>query len=274
MTTTPDVSVITITYRDLDGLMRTVDSVRAQRYPGRIHHIVIDGGSGEEVERYLAGQDPGFAHWQSAPDGGRYDAMNQGIAHARGELMWFMNSGDCFADPDALAAVVDAISDTGAPAREVWGFGWANRLGPDGTNMGVWGTVPFHLTDFALGRQPVPHQAAFFGSAVVSAIGGYDVNFGLGADQLFIFEAALQKEPITVPRVVCDFDTSGVGSVRPVRDNFRDLRKLWDQLGYYPLGGRRRSIAYLRGREFKARAAHATRRAGSVAAARLSRFSS
>lgn len=55
MTSAPTVSVITISFNDLDGLQRTVKSVRAQRYRGRIEHIVIDGGSGDDVVAYLSG---------------------------------------------------------------------------------------------------------------------------------------------------------------------------------------------------------------------------
>ena len=109
-TSLPTVSVITITYNDLDGLKRTVESVRAQRYPGRIEHIVIDGGSGDEVIEYLSGIEPAFTYWQSEPDGGRYDAMNQGIAHASGDLLWFLHSSDLFPDPDTVAAAVDAVA--------------------------------------------------------------------------------------------------------------------------------------------------------------------
>ena len=43
-------------------------------------------------------------------------------------------------------------------------------------------------------------------------LGGYDLDFGIAADQVFIFRAALLREPITIRRVVCDFDTTGVGS--------------------------------------------------------------
>ena len=75
MTSAPTVSVITITLNDLDGLKRTVDSVRAQRYAGPVEHIVIDGGSGDDVVDYLSRCEPGFAYWQSEPDAGRYDAM-------------------------------------------------------------------------------------------------------------------------------------------------------------------------------------------------------
>ncbi len=273
MTSHPTVSVITISFHDLDGLKRTVDSVRAQRYQGRIEHIVIDGGSGDDVVEYLSGCEPRFAYWQSQPDRGRYDAMNQGIAHASGELLWFMHSRDRFSDPDAVAAVVDAIAGQGQ-ARDVWGYGMENRITPDGRNLGAWGATPFDMRRFLTLRQIVPHQAAYFGSSLVSKLGGYDVDFGIAADQLFIFRAALLQEPIVIQRVVCDFDTSGAGSVRPIRENFRDLRRLWDMHGCYPLGGRWKSLAFIRGRELAVRAALASSGAVNTIRAGLGRQAS
>lgn len=245
MTPLPTISVITISFNDLDGLKRTVQSVRAQRYLGRIEHIVIDGGSGKDVVAYLSGCDPGFAYWQSEPDGGRYDAMNQGIAHASGDLLWFMHSGDRFSDPDAIAQAIGAISGHG-PAPEVWGFGMDNLIG-----LGrVRGPIPFSLRKFLAGLQVVPHQASFFGSALVRKLGGYDLDFGVAADQEFILRAALLRGPITIRRVLCDFDTNGVGTNRHPSVVFHDLRRMWDMHGRYPLGGRLISRAYLRSWEY------------------------
>lgn len=241
MTSAPTVSVITISFQDLDGLKRTVDSVRAQRYEGRIEHIVIDGGSGDDVVKYLSEIEPGFAYWQSEPDGGRYDAMNQGIARASGDLLWFMHSGDCFSDPDAVAAAVWAISGHG-PARELWGYGMDNLVG-----LGrVRGPMPFSIRKFLAGLQVIPHQASFFGASLVSKLGGYDLDFGIAEDQEFMLRAALLREPITIRRVLCDFDTTGVGTNRPPSVVFSDLRRMWDMHGRYPFGGRRVSRAYLR----------------------------
>jgi glycosyltransferase involved in cell wall biosynthesis len=245
VTSAPTVSVITISFRDLDGLKRTVDSVRAQRYEGHIEHIVIDGGSGDDVVNYLSGCEPGFAHWQSEPDGGRYDAMNQGIAHAAGDLLWFMHSGDRFSDPDVVALAVQSISGHG-PARESWGFGMDYLLGLDRVRA----PIPFKLRKFLAGSQVVPHQASFFGSSLVDKIGGYDLDFGIAADQEFILRAALAREPITIRRVICEFDTTGVGSSRHPSEVFGDLRRMWDLHQRYPLRGRRMSLAYLRCREF------------------------
>ncbi|MEB3981998.1 glycosyltransferase family 2 protein [Mycobacterium sp. 663a-19] len=244
MTSAPTVSVITISLNDLDGLKRTVDSVRAQRYEGRIEHIVIDGGSGDAVVEYLSGCEPGFSYWQSQPDGGRYDGMNQGIAHATGDLLWFMHSGDRFSDPDAVAQVAEAISGHG-PARDLWGYGMY-RVIKRGRIYG--GPMPFHLRWFVAGWprwQGVPHQASFFGSSLVDKVGLYNLEFGFAADQEFIFRAALHRTPITIRRVLCDFDGGGISSNMPARVVCRELRRLWDFHGYYPLGGRRISIVYL-----------------------------
>lgn len=243
----PTVSVITISFKDLDGLKRTVDSVRAQRYEGRIEHIVIDGGSGDDVVEYLSGCERGFAYWQSEPDGGRYDAMNQGIAHASGDLLWFMHSGDRFSEPDVVALVAESISGDG-PARESWGFGMDYLIGLDRVRA----PIPFSTRKFLAGRQVVPHQASFFGSSLVGKMGGYDLDFGIAADQEFILRAALLREPITIKRVLCEFDTTGVGSSRTPSEVFGDLRRMGDLHGRYPLGGRRMSRAYLRCREYYA----------------------
>lgn len=244
-TSAPTISVITISFKDLDGLKRTVDSVRAQRYAGHIEHIVIDGGSGDDVVEYLSGCEPRLTYWQSEPDGGRYDAMNQGIAHASGDLLWFMHSADRFTDPDAVAHVVECISGQG-PAREVWGYGMENLVGFDR----VRGPIPFNIRKFLAGWQTIPHQASFFGSSLVHKLGGYDLEFGIAADQEFMLRAALLRAPVTVRRVLSDFDTSGVGTYRLPSEVFDDLRRMWDMHGRYPFGGRRLSRAYLRGWEY------------------------
>lgn len=245
MASAPTVSVITITFKDLDGLKRTADSVRLQRYAGSIEHIVIDGGSGDDVVEYLSGTEPRFTYWQSEPDGGRYDAMNQGIARASGDLLWFMHSSDRFPDPGAVAAAVEAISGLG-PVRDLWGYGMDNLVG-----LGrVRSPIPFNLRKFLAGWQVVPHQASFYGASLVSELAGYDLDFGIAADQEFILRAALLREPITLRRVLCDFDTSGVGTNRPPSEVFNDLRRMWDMHGRYPIGGRRMSRAYLRGCEY------------------------
>lgn len=245
MKSAPTVSVITITLNDLDGLKRTVESVRAQRYPGRIEHIVIDGGSRADVVEYLSRYKPKFAYWQSAPDAGRYDAMNQGIAHAMGDLVWFLHSADCFSDDSAVHDVVRILSRHGR-VDQLWGYGIEHEIAPDGTSAGFQAPMPFDMRKFLTLRGTIPHQAAFFGASLVRRLGAYDLDFAIAADQLFMLRAALVVEPITIERVVADFDTTGAGSVRTAGECFQDMRRMWDLVDRYPFNGRRRSLAYLR----------------------------
>ncbi|TDL05016.1 glycosyltransferase [Mycolicibacterium obuense] len=245
MSSAPTVSVITITLNDLDGLKRTVDSVRAQRYPGPVEHIVIDGGSGDDVVDYLRQIETGLGYWQSEPDAGRYDAMNQGIARASGDLLWFLHSRDRFSDPYSLAHVVQEIANRG-PVSDLWGYGMENLIGPDGVSVGLQAPMPFDMRRFLMIQATIPHQASFFGSSLVRKIGGYDVEFDIAADQLFMLRAALVLEPITIERVVTDFDITGAGSARSVDDVFDDMRRIWDLVGCYPFNGRLTSRALLR----------------------------
>ncbi|TRW85601.1 glycosyltransferase [Mycolicibacterium sp. 018/SC-01/001] len=253
MSSAPTVSVITITLNDLDGLRRTVDSVRAQRFAGPIEHIVIDGGSGDDVVDYLRQIESGLTYWQSQPDAGRYDAMNQGIAHASGDLLWFLHSRDCFSDADSLACVVQTIASHG-PVNDLWGYGMENLIGPDGASVGLQAPMPFDMRKFLMIQATIPHQASYFGSSVVREVGGYDLGFEIAADQLFMLRAALIREPITIERVVTDFDITGAGSARSVDDVFDDMRRIWDSVDCYPFNGRLTSRALLRCWEYAVKA--------------------
>ncbi|OBF16549.1 glycosyltransferase family 2 protein [Mycobacterium sp. ACS4331] len=260
MNSLPTVSVITITFNDLAGLQRTVQSVRAQRYEGRIEHIVIDGGSGPDVVDYLARHSSGFAYFQSAPDRGRYDAMNQGMAHAKGDLLWFLHSADCFADSEVIAETVQTLAEHGR-VNQLWGYGIERRIAPNGECAGFQGPIPFNMRKFLTLRGAIPHQAAFFGAALVSRLGPYDLDFAIAADQLFMLRAALLMVPVTIERVVANFDITGEGSVRSARECFRDMRRIWDRADCYPFRSRRTSMLYLRFWEYVVRAKLALRRA-------------
>jgi putative colanic acid biosynthesis glycosyltransferase len=146
--------VITISYRDLPGLERTLASVQGQRGEFATEHIVIDGGSGTDVERFLRSEDSRLAYWQSQPDDGRYAAMNEGIGRATGHMLWFMHSGDRFSDEGAVAAALAAL-DTEIQCG--WGFGRARLTNGNRRGGREWGFDRFGIRRFALGDRPVPH---------------------------------------------------------------------------------------------------------------------
>lgn len=105
-------SVITVTLNAVNGLAKTLQSVRSQKRREEIEFIVIDGlsadGSLELLEKFHAEIDI----LDSSKDSGVYDAMNKGIQQSTGEWLYFLNAGDAFLDEDSLANILDAIDDS------------------------------------------------------------------------------------------------------------------------------------------------------------------
>ena len=107
----PDVSVVTPSYGYAHYLRDAIDSVAQQRGI-TVEHIIQDGGSTDGTVELL--QELGDAvTWASEPDEGQSDALNRGIARARGRWIAWLNA-DEFYLPDGLAALVREGDSTGA----------------------------------------------------------------------------------------------------------------------------------------------------------------
>lgn len=89
------ISVITITYNAEKTLERTLKSVHEQTYEN-IEHIIIDGKSTDNTLDLIRKYGNEKMRWISEPDKGIYDAMNKGIAMAKGDYICFINAGDTF----------------------------------------------------------------------------------------------------------------------------------------------------------------------------------
>ena len=103
-------SIITINYNNRDGLQKTIDSVLAQTWTD-FEWIVIDGGSTDGSKELIEQYQERFTYWCSEPDNGVYNAMNKGIAKARGEYLLFLNSGDYLYNGGVLESIQEGGLD-------------------------------------------------------------------------------------------------------------------------------------------------------------------
>lgn len=87
-------TVVTITFNDLDGLKKTEQSIASQTDQG-FEWIVIDGSSNGNTADYL-GENERIDNYISERDRGIYDAMRKGWRLAAGDYVLFLNSGDYF----------------------------------------------------------------------------------------------------------------------------------------------------------------------------------
>jgi FkbM family methyltransferase len=106
------ISVISPSFNQAEFLEECLASVRDQSYPP-IEHLVFDPGSTDGSRERAAR----FPHVTliAEPDSGQSDALNKGFARARGDIVAWLNSDDCFADTAVFDRVVRRFLQPDAP---------------------------------------------------------------------------------------------------------------------------------------------------------------
>ncbi len=110
----PLFSIITITFNAEQVLPATLESVRSQKFTD-FEYLIADGASTDGTVALAEKSGTAGMSIVSEPDKGLYDAMNKGIARARGSYLIFLNAGDAFHSPLSLQEIADAISREGNP---------------------------------------------------------------------------------------------------------------------------------------------------------------
>lgn len=94
----PLVSIVLVFFRGREELAVLLDNLRRHRLqvqdPREAEVVVIDGGSTDGTVELLRESGDVVDTWLSEPDAGIYDAMNKGVAAARGEYVLHLNAGD------------------------------------------------------------------------------------------------------------------------------------------------------------------------------------
>lgn len=105
-----------------------------------LEHLVIDGGSADESEE-VAKAFP-HAEWTQEPDKGMSDAINKGLARAKGDWVMWLNADDRL-KPGALAEIADFIA--GHPEADVvyGSFDFISESGDILRRMKLFGWSPF-----------------------------------------------------------------------------------------------------------------------------------
>ena len=99
-----DLSVITITYNNLEELLMTYENLEDFRNSGG-HHIVINGGS--SVANFIK---DGTLNEEA--DEGIYDALNKGIARVNTKYFMLIHSGDTLVQsPSILEELLEKMKN-------------------------------------------------------------------------------------------------------------------------------------------------------------------
>lgn len=98
----PLFSIITVTWNAAAAIVPTLESVQRQT-SSDYEMLIVDGASTDDTLRIVREASIASLRVFSEPDKGLYDAMNKGLALARGRYIIFLNAGDAFASDTVLA---------------------------------------------------------------------------------------------------------------------------------------------------------------------------
>jgi len=206
---TPTFSIITVNLGNVDCLERTIANIHAQSYTS-YELIVIDGGTkGIDIDYFLNKYNK-ITVFISEIDRGIYDAMNKGITMAKGDYLWFLNSGDRFHHEQSLQDVLSAIEQN--PNADVF-FGDTDFVDEKYQSIGLISELkpqkfPEKITksSFRFGMN-ICHQSIIVRTAISP---NYNLEFKQASDIDWILNV-LELNPIThkVPGVLSDFQIGG-----------------------------------------------------------------
>lgn len=228
------VSIITITYNAEQWLERTMQSVLAQTCTD-YEYIIVDGASKDKTVDIIQTLEPQFEgrlSWKSEPDKGLYDAMNKGIARAKGDFLWFINAGDEIYGADTLEHVVAAVtSETDIV------YGKACIVNAEGEKVSEHHkpTPPNLLRKHFLNGLVVSHQAILVRRLIA---GNYNTDYRISADYDWCVRAVTaSRRNAYLDEYLCKFLTAGVSQKQRkrswaerfhiMRTHFGLLRTLW-----------------------------------------------
>ncbi|SFZ92961.1 Glycosyltransferase involved in cell wall bisynthesis [Flaviramulus basaltis] len=175
-------SIITVNYNNKFGLQRTLDSVLSQAWQG-FEYIVIDGGSTDGSKELIESNKKHLSFWVSEPDNGIYNAMNKGINVAKGDYLFFLNSGDDFIDSTSLEKIASCLT-----GEDIVYFN-INQIKEEVVKVKQ---TPALLSFAYLHHDLPPHQSTFIKKQLFDKFGYYDEDLKIVSDWKFIIIAFIK----------------------------------------------------------------------------------
>jgi glycosyltransferase involved in cell wall biosynthesis len=200
----PKVSIVTPSFNQASFLEQTLRSVLEQDYPN-LEYIVIDGGSSDGSLEIIQKYADRLAYWQSQPDQGQTDAINQGFARASGEILAWLNSDDLLL-PGAVSAAVRALQVHPEAAMV---YGDTLLINAEGKTIGKFPAAQTDYRKLRRGYVHIPQQASFFRADLWRQVGPLDVSFYFAMDYDLWVRLAALAPLVYVPQLWAAFRLHG-----------------------------------------------------------------
>jgi GT2 family glycosyltransferase len=169
--------------------------VLAQDYP-HIEYIVIDGASTDGSVEIIKKHENRLAYWVSENDNGQADAINKGLARAKGDIVAWLNSDDYYL-PNAISSVVKVFEDN---PDAIMFYGDMLAVDKHGKTINVLKYKQLSLEDL-LCFQIIGQPAVFFRREAYEKTAGLDPTFHFLLDHHLWIRIAQHGKILHVPQI-------------------------------------------------------------------------
>ncbi|MDQ3112243.1 MAG: glycosyltransferase [Bacteroidota bacterium] len=201
----PLISIIIPAYNSGNTIERSLESIRKQN-SRNFEVLIIDAVSKDNTLELARKYEK---HFQllifSEADRGIYDAMNKGIALAKGKWVYFLGSDDELYAPDTLQKVAEYLQ----PGIDViYGNVFSSRFG---------GVYAGSFDQKKIFNQNICHQSIFFNKDVFKQTGLFDLSYKIWADHDHNFKWFLPGniKHRFVDVIVANYADGGASSLSP-----------------------------------------------------------
>ena len=225
-------SVISIAYNNLKGLEKTLAVFNGHNFLQDIEILIVDGGSKDGTKEFLETQSLS-KNWVSEPDKGIYNAMNKGLAMAKGDYVWFLNSGDYVEDFSLIEKLLNVLKQEPDAV-----YGETMMVDVEGKHLGLRSVfttrkLPDNLnwTSFRLGMN-VGHQSFVVKRSLALL---YNEKYRYVADIDWMIRCLKAcKNVVNLDAVLACFTVDGFSSVQRKASNKERYEVLKEHYGFLP----------------------------------------
>jgi glycosyltransferase len=205
------ISVLTATYNSSLFLKDAFHSFAKQTYKAK-ELIVIDGASKDSTLKIIQDHQTLINQFISEPDQGIYDALNKGIALAKGDVIGILHSDDFFASDEVLSKVAQLFA-TDPELEAVYGdLDYVDRIDPN-KMIRKWKSGVYNFQKLKQGWMP-PHPALFIKKDCFTKYGNYNLQYRSAADYDLILRFLFKHKIKTayLPQVLVKMRIGGLSN--------------------------------------------------------------
>ena len=206
-----------MTKNNLEELILTLLSIRELTHLS-VQVIIVNGSVIQIPSETLAINSKFEFEILNGPDNGIYNGMNRGASIAKGDYLWFLNSGDLSIDNNLIKGIVVILK----------------KVKPDlliGLQLPLLRlskiTFKFQNKLLKIGARPIPHQSTFISKKFFNQLGGYDEKFIIYSDQDFLLRSVINNAKIhRISNAISHKSSGGIGDLQVFGTFFQQIRYL------------------------------------------------